>query len=43
MSDSDDEIRLVATNTFATLIKLVPLEMSPNPFSFHFIADNCAL
>ena len=43
MSDSDDEIRLVATNTFATLIKLVPLEVSPNPFSFHFIADNCAL
>jgi hypothetical protein len=28
MSDSDDEVRLVATNTFATLIKLVPLEVS---------------
>lgn len=29
MSDSDDDVRLVATNTFATLIKLVPLEVSP--------------
>lgn len=28
MSDSDDDVRLVATNTFATLIKLVPLEVS---------------
>lgn len=27
MSDSDDEVRLVATNTFATLVKLVPLEV----------------
>lgn len=27
MSDSDDDVRLVATNTFATLIKLVPLEV----------------
>lgn len=28
MSDPDDEVRLVATNTFATLVKLVPLEVS---------------
>lgn len=28
MSDSDDQVRLVATNTFASLIKLVPLEVS---------------
>lgn len=27
MSDPDDEVRLVATNTFATLVKLVPLEV----------------
>lgn len=27
MSDPDDDVRLVATNTFATLIKLVPLEV----------------
>lgn len=31
MSDPDDDVRLVATNTFASLIKLVPLEVSaPN-------------
>lgn len=30
MSDSDDEVRLVATNTFATLVKLVPLEVRPS-------------
>jgi TATA-binding protein-associated factor len=28
MSDSDDDVRLMATNTFASLIKLVPLEVS---------------
>jgi TATA-binding protein-associated factor len=27
MSDSDDDVRLVSTNTFATLVKLVPLEV----------------
>ena len=27
MSDPEDEVRLVATNTFATLVKLVPLEV----------------
>lgn len=33
MSDSDDETRLLATQTFATLIKLVPLEVrSPGLF-----------
>lgn len=28
MSDSDDDVRLLATRTFATLVKLVPLEVS---------------
>ncbi|KAI9837437.1 MAG: TATA-binding protein-associated factor mot1 [Sclerophora amabilis] len=32
MSDSDEEIRLLATTTFATLVKLVPLEAGiPDP------------
>lgn len=32
MSDSDDEIRLIATTSFATLVKLVPLEAGiPDP------------
>lgn len=34
MSDSDDGVRLVATNTFATLIKLVPLEVRLSFFLF---------
>jgi len=36
MSDSDDEVRLVATNTFASLVKLVPLEVRrlARPLSF---------
>jgi hypothetical protein len=28
MTDSDDEIRSTATNTFASLVKMVPLEVS---------------
>lgn len=28
MSDSDDDIRSTATNTFASLVKMVPLEVS---------------
>lgn len=28
MSDSDDDIRSVATNTFASLVKMVPLEVN---------------
>jgi TATA-binding protein-associated factor len=28
MSDQDEDVRLLATNTFATLVKLVPLEGS---------------
>jgi TATA-binding protein-associated factor len=28
MSDSDESMRLLATQTFATLVKLVPLEVS---------------
>jgi TATA-binding protein-associated factor len=27
MSDSDNDVRLLATETFATLVKLVPLEV----------------
>ncbi|GAA6059472.1 hypothetical protein JCM10212_005411 [Sporobolomyces blumeae] len=35
MSDGDDDVRLVATNTFATLVKLVPLEAGlPDPPGF---------
>ncbi|KAK4051936.1 TATA-binding protein-associated factor mot1 [Microbotryomycetes sp. JL201] len=35
MSDPDDDVRLVATNTFAKLIKLVPLEAGlPDPPGF---------
>jgi TATA-binding protein-associated factor len=35
MSDSDDAIRLVATNTFASLVKMVPLEAGlPDPPGF---------
>jgi TATA-binding protein-associated factor len=29
MSDSDDDIRSIATNTFAALVKMVPLEVRP--------------
>ena len=29
MSDPDDDIRSTATNTFASLVKMVPLEVSP--------------
>lgn len=28
MSDSDDDIRSAATNTFASLVKMVPLEVN---------------
>ncbi|KAI9888969.1 MAG: TATA-binding protein-associated factor mot1 [Vezdaea aestivalis] len=32
MSDSDEDVRLIATTTFATLVKLVPLEVGiPDP------------
>ncbi|PWN20339.1 hypothetical protein BCV69DRAFT_270773 [Microstroma glucosiphilum] len=35
MSDSDDAVRLMATNTFASLIKMVPLEAGlPDPVGF---------
>ncbi|GAA6002172.1 hypothetical protein JCM10207_003108 [Rhodosporidiobolus poonsookiae] len=35
MSDPDDDVRLVSTNTFATLVKLVPLEAGlPDPPGF---------
>jgi TATA-binding protein-associated factor len=28
MSDPDEDVRLLATNTFASMIRLVPLEVS---------------
>ena len=28
MTDSDDDVRTIATTTFATVVKLVPLEVS---------------
>ena len=31
MSDPDDDIRSTATNTFASLVKMVPLEVSLPP------------
>ena len=35
MSDSDNDVRLIATTTFATLVKLVPLEVGiPDPPGF---------
>jgi TATA-binding protein-associated factor len=35
MSDSDDDIRSTSTNTFASLIKMVPLEVGlPDPEGF---------
>ncbi len=35
MSDPDDEIRTTATNTFASLVKMVPLEAGlPDPPEF---------
>ncbi|KAF7985005.1 hypothetical protein HWV62_9992 [Athelia sp. TMB] len=35
MSDSDDDIRSTATNTFASLVKMVPLEVGlPSPVGF---------
>jgi TATA-binding protein-associated factor len=37
MTDSDDDVRLVATNTFASLIKLVPLEVRPVYFLCTFV------
>jgi hypothetical protein len=33
MTDSSNEVRLVATNIFATLVKLIPLEVSPSSAS----------
>ena len=33
MSDPDDDIRSTATNTFATLVKMVPLEVRSCPCS----------
>jgi hypothetical protein len=32
MSDSDDDIRSTSTNTFASLVKMVPLEVCNNIF-----------
>jgi len=45
MSDPDDEVRLVATNTFASLVKLVPLEVSVfrRPFVGVAVSDRALL
>ena len=32
MSDPDDDVRSTATNTFASLVKMVPLEVRKLPF-----------
>jgi len=37
MSDSDNDVRLLATETFATLVKLVPLEVNKLFFHLDFL------
>lgn len=38
MSDPDDDVRATATNTFASLVKMVPLEvMSHSLVSIHLL------
>jgi TATA-binding protein-associated factor len=37
MSDSDDDIRSISTNTFASLVKMVPLEVSLALFTSHLL------
>ena len=32
MSDADDDVRTTATNTFASLVKMVPLEVRAHTF-----------
>ena len=39
MSDSDDDIRSTATNTFASLVKMVPLEVSACVLYRNYRAD----
>lgn len=41
MSDSDDDIRSTATNTFASLVKMVPLEVRPRLRRCFSRADQC--
>ena len=36
MSDSDDEIRATASNTFAALVKMIPLEVRALCFAIRF-------
>lgn len=36
MSDSDDEIRATASNTFAALVKMIPLEVRALCFDVRF-------
>jgi TATA-binding protein-associated factor len=38
MSDSNDDIRATASNTFASLVKMIPLEVSTTSSSFHFVS-----
>lgn len=43
MSDSDDDIRSTATNTFASLVKMVPLEVKAFGISFYSSAHQIRL
>jgi hypothetical protein len=38
MSDSDDDIRSISTNTFASLVKMVPLEVRQEVICLHFFS-----
>ena len=40
MSDSDNDVRLLATETFATLVKLVPLEVISNEIIANVVGWN---
>lgn len=39
MSDPDDDIRSTATNTFASLVKMVPLEVRSEQQTMEFLID----
>ncbi len=47
MSDPNNEIRATASNTFASLVKMVPLEVSVNIFydvpSINFFSLDCLI
>lgn len=41
MSDPNDDVRAIATNTFASLVKMVPLEVSYNVFPKVLVSNQC--